>query len=117
MIERTGRKRGRKGRVESAPAGAPQAGDASVNAAPGDAQSDVESSIPDAARPQRFVGFLRLPAVLQMFPVGRSTWYRMVAAGVAPQPVSLSKNIAAWRAADIVAFCDEMARRRDDKAA
>jgi prophage regulatory protein len=117
MIERTGNKRGRKGRAESATTGAAATGGAPVKAASGGAQPDVEGSIPDAARPERFVGFLRLPSVLRLYPVGRSTWYRMVAAGEAPQPVTLSTGISAWRTADIVAFCDERARRRDDKAA
>ena len=53
-----------------------------------------QSNIPAA-------GYMRLPAVLNVFPVGKSTWWQMVKTGRAPKPVKLSANITAWRAEDI----------------
>jgi prophage regulatory protein len=38
-------------------------------------------------------GFVRLSRVLEHFPVGRSTWWNGVKAGVYPQPVKLSERI------------------------
>lgn len=46
-------------------------------------------------------GFFRLPQVLSVFPVGRSTWWNGVKTGKYPQPVKLSPNCTAWKAEDI----------------
>jgi prophage regulatory protein len=46
-------------------------------------------------------GFVRLPQVLRVFPVGKSTWWAGVKAGKYPAPVKLSANVTAWRVADI----------------
>jgi len=49
-------------------------------------------------------GFLRLPAVLSLIPVGRSTWWAGVKAGRYPAPVKLGARITAWRAEDLAAL-------------
>lgn len=54
-------------------------------------------------------GYMRLPAVLSVFPVGKSTWWQMVKDGRAPKPVKLSANITAWRAEDIRQLLQEAA--------
>lgn len=54
-----------------------------------------------AALPEGDVGFLRLPAILQLFPIGASSWWRGVAAGKYPKPVHLSTRVSAWRVSDI----------------
>jgi predicted DNA-binding transcriptional regulator AlpA len=46
-------------------------------------------------------GFVRLPQVLSVFPVSRSTWWAGVKVGKYPQPVKLGPNTTAWRAEDI----------------
>ena len=46
-------------------------------------------------------GFLRLPEVLKLFPVSKSTWWAGVKSGRYPKPVKLAPNVAAWRAEDI----------------
>ncbi len=46
-------------------------------------------------------GFIRLPDVLKLFPVSRSSWWAGVKAGKYPAPVRLSERTTAWRAADI----------------
>ena len=46
-------------------------------------------------------GFVRLPGVLRVFPVGKSTWWNGVAEGKYPAPVKLSKRVSAWRVGDI----------------
>jgi predicted DNA-binding transcriptional regulator AlpA len=50
---------------------------------------------------------IRLPQVLEIYPVGRTTWLNGVATGEYPQPVKLGKRITAWREADIVKLCQE----------
>jgi len=46
-------------------------------------------------------GFLRLPQVLQLFPVSKSLWWAGVAVGDYPKPVKLSARCSAWRVEDI----------------
>lgn len=47
---------------------------------------------------------LRLPAVLQKFPVSRAKWYAGVKSGVYPAPVRLSSRCVAWRESQITAL-------------
>lgn len=49
-------------------------------------------------------GFLRLPEVLQLIPVSKSTWWAGVKTGRFPKPVKLGERITAWRTEDIQAF-------------
>jgi prophage regulatory protein len=44
---------------------------------------------------------LREKQVLEILPIGRSTWWAGVKAGRFPQPVKLGPRITAWRAEDI----------------
>lgn len=46
-------------------------------------------------------GYMRLPAVLQIYPVGRSTWWAGVKNGRFPQPVKLGPKTTAWKIEDI----------------
>jgi len=51
-------------------------------------------------------GFVRLSTILQVFPVGRSTWWAGVKSKKFPQPVKLGSRITAWRASDIRALIE-----------
>jgi prophage regulatory protein len=46
-------------------------------------------------------GFLRLPQVLRVIPVGKTCWWEGVKAGRYPKPIKLSPRCTAWRAEDI----------------
>jgi prophage regulatory protein len=46
-------------------------------------------------------GFLRLPQVLSVIPVGKTCWWQGVKTGRYPKPVKLSARCTAWRAEDI----------------
>ena len=52
-------------------------------------------------------GFIRLSTVLQIYPVGRSTWWKLIREKKAPAPVKLSRRCVAWRVADIKALIEE----------
>jgi predicted DNA-binding transcriptional regulator AlpA len=54
------------------------------------------------------VGFLRLPEVLKIFPVGKSTWLAGVQAGLYPRPVRLSKRNVGWRITDIRSLVERL---------
>jgi predicted DNA-binding transcriptional regulator AlpA len=51
-------------------------------------------------------GFLRLPAILQIFPIGKSTWWQGVKDGRFPKPVKLGERTTAWRVEDIKALIE-----------
>lgn len=49
-------------------------------------------------------GFMRLPQVLSVIPVGKTSWWEGVKSGRFPKPVKLSARCTAWRAEDIRAL-------------
>ena len=60
-------------------------------------------------------GFLRLPQVLRLFPVGRSSWWRGVKEGRYPKPIRLAPRTSAWRAEDIAALITSLCETVDLK--
>jgi len=54
----------------------------------------IEQSFPEN-------GFLRLPQVLAIYPVSKSTWWAGIRTGLFPKPIHISKRCSAWRATDI----------------
>ncbi len=52
-------------------------------------------------------GFLRLPAVLAVIPVSKSTWWSGVKSGRFPKSIKLGERITAWRAEDIHALIEK----------
>ena len=58
------------------------------------------STLPEA-------GFIRLPAVLNVFPVSKSTWWAGVQSGRYPPGVKLSERCTAWRVSDIRNLLDQ----------
>lgn len=46
-------------------------------------------------------GFVRLPDILKLIPIGRSSWWAKVKSGEYPQPVKLGIRTTAWRVEDI----------------
>ena len=51
---------------------------------------------------------LRLPQVLLLVPVGRSSWLAKVAAGLAPAPVRLSPRTIAWKFSSIREYVEAL---------
>lgn len=58
-----------------------------------------ESNLPE-------VGFVRLPTILGIIPVSKSTWWNGVKSKKFPQPVKLGPRITAWRVSDIRELLD-----------
>lgn len=54
-------------------------------------------------------GYVRLPQILAVIPVSRSTWLRGVDDGRFPKPVKLSSRVSAWRVEEIRYCIDSMA--------
>lgn len=59
--------------------------------------SDKKLTLPET-------GFLRLPQVLEIIPVSKTTWLDGVKSGLYPTPVKIGKRATAWRVEDIRAF-------------
>lgn len=47
---------------------------------------------------------IRLPEVLRLFPVGKSTWWEGVKNGVYPKPIELGPRARGWRLGDVLAL-------------
>jgi predicted DNA-binding transcriptional regulator AlpA len=54
-------------------------------------------------------GFIRLPQVLAVFPVSRSTWWAGVKTGRFPAPVRLGPRTVAWKVSEILALIEGLA--------
>ena len=57
-------------------------------------------------------GLLRLPQVLAVFPISKSSWWAGVKSGRYPQPVKLGVRTTTWRASDIKTLIEQAAQSR-----
>lgn len=57
------------------------------------------------------IGFLRLPQVLEIIPVSKSTWWQGCKDGRFPKPVKLSPKTTLWRVEDINALVERIGSR------
>ena len=55
-------------------------------------------------------GFIRLPQILELFPVSRSAWWAGVKSGRYPPSVKLAAGTTAWRTEDIQQLLDQISR-------
>lgn len=55
---------------------------------------------------------LRLPEVLNLFPVAKSTWWAGVKSGRYPQPIKLGIRCTAWREKDINHLIEEVSNEQ-----
>lgn len=68
-------------------------------------QASANNPLPDR--------LLRLPHVLQIVPISKSTWWAGVRSGKFPKPVKLGPRTTCWRQSDIAAFVENSCRRSD----
>lgn len=54
-------------------------------------------------------GFIRLPTVLKLIPVSKSTWWEGVKSGRFPKSVKLGTRVTAWRVEDIKKLITDLA--------
>lgn len=52
-------------------------------------------------------GLLRLPQVLQLYPISKSAWWQGCKDGRFPKGIKLGQRCTAWRAADIQKLIEE----------
>lgn len=53
-------------------------------------------------------GFVRLPLVLALIPVAKSSWWQGIKEGRFPKPVKLGPRTTAWRVQDIRALIESL---------
>lgn len=56
-------------------------------------------------------GFVRLPQVLSVIPISRSSWWAGVKCGKYPATIKLGTNTTVWRAEDIHALIKQIAEK------
>jgi predicted DNA-binding transcriptional regulator AlpA len=54
---------------------------------------------------------LRLPQVLALIPVSRSTWWAGCKSGRFPKPIKLGPRTSVWRYGDIAALLEQISRK------
>lgn len=54
------------------------------------------------------MGFLRLPQVLAVYPVSKSSWWDGIKAGKYPRGVKISERCTAWKVQDIKRLIEQV---------
>ena len=54
---------------------------------------------------------LRLPQVLELFPVSQPLWYLGIRKGIYPKPVKLGVRAVAWRRSDIEKLISDVSNK------
>jgi predicted DNA-binding transcriptional regulator AlpA len=52
-------------------------------------------------------GFVRIPTILKIFPIGKSTWWEGVKSGKYPKPIKIGVRTTAWKVEDIRALIEK----------
>lgn len=55
---------------------------------------------------------LRLRDVLEIIPVGKTSWYKGVKSGIYPAPYKLGDRMTVWRASEIYSFINSIPRNQ-----
>lgn len=56
-------------------------------------------------------GFVKIPQILAVIPVSRSTWWAGVKKSRFPAPIKLGANTTVWKAEDIHALIKQIAEK------
>jgi len=57
---------------------------------------------------QQPIRLIRLPEVLSMVSVSKSTWFNWIATGKAPRSYRIGEKISVWKSSDIENFIEEV---------
>lgn len=58
-------------------------------------------------------GFVRLPQILALLPIGKSTFWARVKSGEYPHSVKIGARTTAWRVEDIRALLERLSSKED----
>jgi predicted DNA-binding transcriptional regulator AlpA len=62
-------------------------------------------------------GFLRLPQILKIIPIGKSSWWEGCRTERFPKPVKLGPRTTVWRVEDIMALVERLGNSDEGKVA
>jgi predicted DNA-binding transcriptional regulator AlpA len=62
-------------------------------------------------KPLSETGFIRVPAILELIPIGKSTLWLWVKQGKFPRPFKLGQRTTAWRVEDVNLFISSFNKR------
>lgn len=62
------------------------------------------------------IGFLRLPQVLELIPVSKSSWWAGCKNGRYPKPIKLSARTTVWRVEDIRELIESFREKKNGTA-
>jgi len=68
------------------------------------------------ASPLPPTGFLRLPEVLKLIPLSKTTFWEYVRRGKFPKPIKLSERASAWLASDIQKLIEDLSNPTQGKS-
>ena len=61
-------------------------------------------------------GFLRLPTILKLIPIGKSSWWLGVKEGKYPKPIKLGERTTVWKVEDIRTLIDQYSNNKADNS-
>lgn len=67
-----------------------------------------ESTLPET-------GYVRLPQILKVIPIGKSTWWAGVASGRFPASIKLGPRTTVWKVEDIRELLNDIASTGSDR--
>jgi prophage regulatory protein len=59
------------------------------------------------------IGFLRLPSVLELIPVSKSTFWAGCRTGRFPKPIKISPRITVWSKKSIIELAEKLSQGQD----
>ncbi|CAK7038018.1 MAG: hypothetical protein DELT_00653 [Desulfovibrio sp.] len=60
-------------------------------------------------------GFLRLPQIMELVPISKSSWWQGCKAGRYPKPIKLGPRTTVWRAEEIKAFIERVSGQQQSE--
>lgn len=60
-------------------------------------------------------GFLRLPQIMELVPISKSSWWQGCKAGRYPKPIKLGPRTTVWRAEEIKAFIERVSDQQQSE--
>lgn len=58
-------------------------------------------------------GYVRIQQILEVIPIGRSSWWAGVKSGKYPQPVKLGPKTTAWKVSSIRKLIEDLSQKSE----
>ncbi len=61
----------------------------------------------------KYTALIKLPDVLQLYPVSRASWYNGIKLGKYPPPIKIGPRSSAWRLSDINKLIEDVGQQNE----